>query len=254
VGRGRRRSREAFATERAGGAADDGAARLGGGRVGGGTAQVGRRDAAARRGAGGRLRRQECGRRRGEGRAGRLGRRAGGGAAWGEGQGGAPWQACGSAAWGGRRDEGRAGRLGGRVAARRACVRAARWACGGVACVRAGGRRGAGLREAWRGECGQHGGGAAIQTSKTSEREAVGARPGRFRASIFVGRAEADENSGRSMTYFRRHGPGPRKYATFSSVKRPMKITSIFSWPCRRKYSPAHENTPHFRRSRGRRK
>jgi hypothetical protein len=142
----------------------------------------------------------------GGGGGGRLGRRAGGGAAWGEGQGGAPWQACGSAAWGGRRDEGRAGRLGGRVAARRACVRAARWACGGVACVRAGGRRGAGLREAWRGECGQHGGGAAIQTSKTSEREAVGARPGRFRASIFVGLTAAHENSGRSMTYFRRSG------------------------------------------------
>jgi hypothetical protein len=41
---GRRRSRETFETERAGGAAGDGAARLSGGRVGGGAAQGGRRD------------------------------------------------------------------------------------------------------------------------------------------------------------------------------------------------------------------
>jgi hypothetical protein len=38
--------REAFAMERAGGAADDGVARLGGRRVGGDTAQGGCRDAA----------------------------------------------------------------------------------------------------------------------------------------------------------------------------------------------------------------
>jgi hypothetical protein len=125
-------------------------------------------------------------------------------------------------------------------------VRAARRACG-----RAGG---AGVREVRRGECGRHGGGAAIQNSKTSEREAAGVRSGRFRASIFIGLTEADENSGRSMTYFHRYGPGPRKYSTFSSVTRPTKITSVFSWNCRRKYSPAHENTPHFRRSRGQRK
>jgi hypothetical protein len=125
----------------------------------------------------------------------------------------------------------------------RACVQAARRAC-----VRACGR------EARRGECGRRGGGAVIQNSETSEREAAGERPGRFRASIFVGLTEDDENSGRSMTYFRRYGPGPRKYSTFSSVMRPTKITSIFLWACRRTYSPAHKNTPHFRRSRGRRK
>jgi hypothetical protein len=125
----------------------------------------------------------------------------------------------------------------------RACVQAARRAC-----VRACGR------EARRGECGRRGGGAVIQNSETSEREAAGERPGRFRASIFVGLTEDDENSGRSMTYFRRYGPDPRKYSTFSSVMRPTKITSIFLWACRRTYSPAHKNTPHFRRSRGRRK
>jgi hypothetical protein len=71
----------------------------------------------------------------------------------------------------------------------------------------------------------------------------VGARPGDdLGAFIFVGRAEADENSGRSRGYFRRQGPGPRKYSTFSSVKRPTKITVVFSWADRRKYSPAHEN------------
>jgi hypothetical protein len=99
---------------------------------------------------------------------------------------------------------------------------------GGVA--RACGRRGEG--SAGDAACG---GGAVIQNSKTSEseREAAGARPGRFRASIFVGLTETDENSGRSMTYFRRYGPGPRKYSAFSSVTRPTKITSVFSWACR---------------------
>jgi hypothetical protein len=57
----------------------------------------------------------------------------------------------------------------------------------------------------WLPACGD----AAIQNSETSEREAAGARPGRFRASIFVGLTEADKNSGRSMTYFRRYGPDP---------------------------------------------
>jgi hypothetical protein len=104
AGRGGRRHREAFATERAGGAAGDGAARLGGGRVGGGMAQGGRRDeaqsasggATARRGVGvraagwrgsGEAPRQACGRRRGKGRGrtGRLDKRAGGGVARGEG-------------------------------------------------------------------------------------------------------------------------------------------------------------------------
>jgi hypothetical protein len=75
-----------------------------------------------------------------------------------------------------------------------------------------------------------------------------------FRAFIFVGRAEAGENSGRTEVIFVGLTPGPRKYATFLSVKRPTKITAVFSWASRQKYSPAHENTPHFRRSRGRRK
>jgi hypothetical protein len=84
--------------------------------------------------------------------------------------------------------------------------------CGrrGMTCVRAGsatrscGRRGEG--SAGRGGGGAACGGAAIQNSETSEREAAGARPGRFRASFFVGLTEADENSGRSMTYFCRPG------------------------------------------------
>jgi hypothetical protein len=80
---------------------------------------------------------------------------------------------------------------------------------GGAAGVRVGGAA-RGVRAAWRRR-----GGAVIQNSKTSEREAVGARPGRFRASIFVGLTKADENSGRSMTSFRLYGPGPRKYSTF---------------------------------------
>jgi hypothetical protein len=158
------------ASERAGGAADDGAACLGGGRVGGGKAQGGLHDAA-----------------RG-GRAASAGvravRRRAGSAARGAGRAGS--DACG---------EGRA-----RVRA------AARWGFKRVS-------------------------------------EGAGARPGDdLGAFIFVGRAEADENSGRSRGYFRRQGPSPRKYSTFSSVKRPTKITAVFSWAGRRKYSPAHEN------------
>jgi hypothetical protein len=37
----------------------------------------------------------------------------------------------------------------------------------------------------------------------------------------------------------------------FSSVWRLTKITFVFSSVCRRKYDMAHENSPHFRRSRG---
>jgi hypothetical protein len=94
-------------------------------------------------------------------------------------------------------------------AARRACVRATRRAAVRAGGERSCGRRGRGRASARRGGCG----GAVIQNSETSEseREAAGARPGRFRASIFVGLTEVDENSGRSMTYFRRHGPGPQK-------------------------------------------
>jgi hypothetical protein len=57
---------------------------------------------------------------------------------------------------------------------------------------------------------------------------------------IFVGQ-EADENNcrifvGRPTKIF----PGPRKYATFSSVTRPMKITVVFS--SADENIPTHEN------------
>jgi hypothetical protein len=59
-------------------------------------------------------------------------------------------------------------------------------------------------------------------------------RPTKLR-HIVVG-PEADENNfpilvGLPTKIF----PGPRKYDTFSSVTRPTKITSVFSWAGQRK-------------------
>jgi hypothetical protein len=184
-----------------------------------GTARAGRGE--GRRGNGSRR-----GGKHGEGRAGAAmghgeGRR-GDGARRGGGHGDGRARRSDGARRGGGHDKGSAGSV-----ARRACVWAARRGRAGGAArgVQAARRRGDGAA------CG----GAVIQNSEMSEREVAGARPGRFRASIFVGLTEADENSGRSMTYFRRYGPGPRKYSTFLSVTRSTKITSIFSWACRRK-------------------
>jgi hypothetical protein len=197
AGRGGRRHREAFATERAGGAAGDGAARLGGGRVGGGMAQGGRRDEAQSASGGATARRG-------------VGVRAAG---W-RGSGGAPRQACGRRRGKGR---GRTGRLDKRA--------------GGAA-------RGAGLvGGAARGgrECGRRRGGIETNEKVRAKAEgydlrplfsSAGLRPTKIvvgQEVIFVGKA------------------------TFSSASLPTKITAVFLWAGRRKYSPAHKNTPHFR-------
>jgi hypothetical protein len=190
----------------------------------------------------------QAGQWRGEGQAGRGGR----GSASGE---GCEGHGVAHAASG----VGRAAWRGVRGARRRGAARGARGAAWGV-------------RAAWRGSASGEGcegrgvaraasGGAAMGMQAAARRGFK--RPRRcgratggscFRAFIFVGRAEAGENSGRTEVIFVGLTPGPRKYATFLSVKRPTKITAVFSWAGRQKYSPAHENTPHFRRSRGRRK
>jgi hypothetical protein len=103
---------------------------------------------------------------------------------------------------------------GGGVRAARVCD--GRGVCGDTA--RAGGRRGR------RGTGLKRGG---IETSEKAKVDDLG--------PLF------SSASGRSMIYFRRYGPGPRKYAPFSSVTRPTKITSVFSWAGRQKF-PAHEN------------
>jgi hypothetical protein len=59
-------------------------------------------------------------------------------------------------------------------------------------------------------------------------------RPTKIR-HIFVG-PEAHENNFRIFVGLpTKIYPGPQKYATFSSVTRPTKITTVFSWAGRRK-------------------
>jgi hypothetical protein len=249
--------REAFTTERAGGAAGDGAARLGGGRVGGGRAQGGRRDAAhdALGGAAGR-----------RGAGGRRGSASSEGCE-GHGVGRAAQRGVRGARRGVRRGVGRAALRGsaggeGRCRARRAARGTARRAA--QRAPRLGGRRGRGVGLAARrgttiGE-GSVGGGAAALIQTT---EKVRARDRSFRSFIFVGRDETDENTGRSEVRRPRPTkighifvglltdennfcivvgrptkilPGPRKYSRYSSVPKPTKITALFSWAGRRKY------------------
>jgi hypothetical protein len=135
---------------------------------------------------------------------------------------------AGGATWGRRRVR----------AVRRACVWVARRAC---------------VRAARRGACGRRGdsNGRRSDSYERNEREAAGARPeddlGPLFSSaglrptkirhIFIGQ-EADENNfciyvGRPTKIF----PGPRKCSPFSSVTRPTKITTVFSWDGRLKYS-----------------
>jgi hypothetical protein len=122
-------------------------------------------------------------------------------------------------------------------------------------------RRGDGGRARWslpararRGGAGHDCGGIGNGLGQAGREREGGDRDARFSETIFVGLSEADENIGRPLNYFRRPGSGRRKYAAFSSVMRPTKISSLCSSACRRNYSQAHENTLHFRRSRGRRK
>jgi hypothetical protein len=94
----------------------------------------------------------------------------------------------------------------------------------------------AGRASARRWECG--GGsvcGSALNRERSErEREGAGARPGRFRASIFVGRIEADENRCRIF----------------------VSLTEADENRCRIVVgtAPAHVNNPYFRRLLGRRK
>jgi hypothetical protein len=77
--------------------------------------------------------------------------------------------------------------------------------------------------------------GSALNRERSErEREGAGARPGRFRASIFVGRIEADEN--RCLIFV-----GP----TEADENRCHIIVGT---------APAHVNNPYFRRLLGRRK
>jgi hypothetical protein len=189
-----------------------------------------------------------AGRRRGEGQAGCLGRRACGQRRGARRGGCEARQACTGE---GRNVQGlvarRAGAgvglggvgLGGVAACRggaaRACGGAAVRARGGASTLRhccdgvgaggrgawqrratcGGGRRAAARRgEGGRGAAARRGDGGLKRAIETS-REGRGRR---CRASIFVGLSEADENTGRLMTYFRRCSLGPRKYALFSSA------------------------------------
>jgi hypothetical protein len=62
----------------------------------------------------------------------------------------------------------------------------------------------------------------------------AGLRPTKI-CHIFVG-PEADENNFRIPVGLpTKIFPSPRKYSTFSSVTRPTKITSVFSWAGRQK-------------------
>jgi hypothetical protein len=94
--------------------------------------------------------------------------------------------------------------------------------CGGEGSAACGSEGRVGRVNARRWECGGGSacGGAQNRERSEREREGAGARPGRFRASIFVGRIEADENRCRIVVGT----------------------------------APAHVNNPYFRRLLGRRK
>jgi hypothetical protein len=103
--------------------------------------------------------------------------------------------------------------------------------CDGEGSAACGGEGRAGRASARRWECG---GGAQNREKSEREREGAGTRPGRFRASIFVGRIEVDENRYRIFV-------GP----TEADENRCHIVVGT---------ALAHENNPYFRRLLGRRK